>query len=298
MGVLQRFERRLEGLVGTTFARIFKGQVEPVEVAKALQREAEERRAILGAGRVLVPNRYVVELGHSDYEHLAPWEAQLTNSFAEMVQEYLDDEGWGAYGDIEVRLTRADDLVTGVFRVASTVDPEVPPRRRPPNSLSSPPAGPLGGPPVPPGPPGPPGYGQPEYGPPGYGPPGYGPPDYPPPDRGEYGPPQGGYPPPYGGPPQGVRHCLAVDGSDRAYDLRIGSNVIGRGQDADLRLPDTGVSRRHADVRFDGQAALLHDLGSTNGTTVNGQQVQSWQLQHGDVIRLGHSTLVYRQDYP
>lgn len=154
------------------------------------------------------------------------------------------------------------------------------------------------------------GYGQPDYGPPGYGPPGYGPdygqpgygpPDYPPPGHGpgDYGPPPGGYPsPPYGGQPPGVRHTIAVDGAERAYDLRIGSNVIGRGQDADLRLPDTGVSRRHADIRFDGQAALLHDMGSTNGTTVNGQQVQSWQLQHGDVIRLGHSTLVYRQDYP
>ncbi|HEY9473505.1 MAG TPA: FhaA domain-containing protein [Mycobacteriales bacterium] len=290
MGVLQRFERRLEGLVGTAFARIFKGQVEPVEVAKALQREAEERRAIMGGGRILVPNRYVVELGHSDYERLAPWDAQLTNTFAEMVQEYLDDEGWGAYGDIEVHLTRADDLVTGVFRVASTVDPEVPPRRRPPNSLSLP-GGPAG-----PGPQ--------EYGPPGYGPPGYGPPDYPPeypPDqpRGDYGPPRGGYPPSpqYGGPPQGVRHTITVDGADRAYELRVGSNVVGRGGDVDLRLSDTGVSRRHVDVRFDGQAALLHDLGSTNGTTVNGQQVQGWQLQHGDVIRLGHSTLVYRQDY-
>jgi FOG: FHA domain len=88
-----------------------------------------------------------------------------------------------------------------------------------------------------------------------------------------------------------------VDGADRAYELRVGSNVVGRGGDVDLRLSDTGVSRRHVDVRFDGQAALLHDLGSTNGTTVNGQQVQGWQLQHGDVIRLGHSTLVYRQDY-
>ena len=55
MGVLQRFERRLEGAVGTAFARLFKGQVEPVEVAKALQREAEARRAIVGQDRVLVP---------------------------------------------------------------------------------------------------------------------------------------------------------------------------------------------------------------------------------------------------
>ena len=71
MGVLQRFERRLEGAVGTAFARLFKGQVEPVEVAKALQREAEARRAIVGQDRVLVPNRYVVELGPTDHDRLS-----------------------------------------------------------------------------------------------------------------------------------------------------------------------------------------------------------------------------------
>src|SRR5512133_786739 len=80
VGVLQRFERRLEGLVGTAFARLFKGQVEPVEVAKALQREAELKRSIIGQDRVLVPNRYVVELGPSDHERLAPWESQLANT--------------------------------------------------------------------------------------------------------------------------------------------------------------------------------------------------------------------------
>jgi pSer/pThr/pTyr-binding forkhead associated (FHA) protein len=87
-----------------------------------------------------------------------------------------------------------------------------------------------------------------------------------------------------------------VDGSDQWHELRMGSNVVGRGQDADMRLPDTGVSRRHIDIRFDGGVAVLHDLGSTNGTTVNGHRAQSWQLQHGDVVRLGHTVLVYRQE--
>ena len=60
MGVLQRFERRLEGMVGLAFARIFKGKVHPAEIAKALQREADEQRSVLGEGRVLAPNVYVV----------------------------------------------------------------------------------------------------------------------------------------------------------------------------------------------------------------------------------------------
>jgi Protein of unknown function (DUF3662)/FHA domain len=301
VGVLQRFERRLEGLVGTAFARLFKGQVEPVEVAKALQREAELKRSIIGQDRVLVPNRYVVELGPSDHERLAPWEGQLTNTLAEMVQESIDDEGWSTFGDIEVRLARNEELRTGMFTVSSSVDPNAGPRRRPYNSLSMPavPAGPAGAPP------GASGYeqqgygrdyGQQQYN--GYGQAGYEQAGYDP-----YG--QGGYPQQQYGPPPAasqayprsrLRHLLTVDGSQLWHELHVGSNVVGRSQDADLRLPDTGVSRRHVDVQFDGNAAVLHDLGSTNGTTVNGHRTQSWQLQHGDVIRLGHTVLVYRQD--
>ncbi|WP_231611772.1 FHA domain-containing protein, partial [Rhodococcus sp. CX] len=84
------------------------------------------------------------------------------------------------------------------------------------------------------------------------------------------------------------------DGSGRYYQLREGSNIIGRGQDAQFRLPDTGVSRRHIDIRWDGAVAMLSDLGSTNGTTVNGAPVQDWQLADGDVVRAGHSEILVR----
>jgi pSer/pThr/pTyr-binding forkhead associated (FHA) protein len=82
------------------------------------------------------------------------------------------------------------------------------------------------------------------------------------------------------------------DGSGRTYQLREGTNIVGRGQDAQFRLPDTGVSRRHLEIRWDGQVALLSDLNSTNGTTVNNAPVQEWQLADGDVIRLGHSEII------
>ena len=84
------------------------------------------------------------------------------------------------------------------------------------------------------------------------------------------------------------------DGSGRTYHLREGANIIGRGQDAQFRLPDTGVSRRHLEIRWDGHVALLSDLNSTNGTTVNNAHVQEWQLADGDVIRLGHSEIIVR----
>ena len=72
--------------------------------------------------------------------------------------------------------------------------------------------------------------------------------------------------------------------------------VLGRGTDADLQLLDQGVSRRHLDIQFDGNFATAYDLGSTNGTAVNGHEVGSQVLRHGDVIRLGHTRLVFHQD--
>ena len=94
MSLAQRFERRLEDVVGAAFARVFKGQVEPVEIGSALQREAADKRNVMGSGRVLAPNRYRVTLAPSDHERLVPWEVQLTNSLAELVQEYLDENRW------------------------------------------------------------------------------------------------------------------------------------------------------------------------------------------------------------
>src|SRR6195952_227496 len=138
MSLAQRFERRLEGMVGAAFAGVFKGQVEPVEIGNALQREAMDKKAVMGSGQVLVPNRYRVTLGASDYERLAPWEGQLTRSLAELVQEDLDDNGLATIGDIEVYLARDESLHTGVFGVASRMEPQAPPRRRPMDSMSMP----------------------------------------------------------------------------------------------------------------------------------------------------------------
>lgn len=82
------------------------------------------------------------------------------------------------------------------------------------------------------------------------------------------------------------------DGSDRKYRLQEGSNLIGRGNGVDLRIPDTGVSRQHADIVWDGYDAVLTDLHSTNGTTVNDTPVENWLLADGDLIVVGHSEIL------
>lgn len=277
VSLAQRFERRLEGLVGGAFARVFKGQVEPVEIGSALQREAADRKNIMGSGQVLSPNRYRVTLAASDYDRLQPWETQLTSALAELVQEHLDENQWTTIGDIEVYLARDEELHTGVFGVASRMESDAPPRRRPHDSLSmpvvpgqQPGASPQGG--TPPEP-----Y-QPRQ--PQPTPPPFQPAPHQPPPR-----------------PQAPGHAaLVVDSTNQRFDLRQGSNVVGRGSESDLQLLDQGVSRRHLDIQYDGRRATVYDLGSTNGTTVNGHEVGSHILNHGDVVRIGHTRMVFQQE--
>jgi pSer/pThr/pTyr-binding forkhead associated (FHA) protein len=90
---------------------------------------------------------------------------------------------------------------------------------------------------------------------------------------------------------------LIVDQTNRRFDLRTGSNIIGRGTDSDLQLLDQGISRRHLDVQYDGNYATAYDLGSTNGSTVNGHEISSQVLRHGDVIRVGHTRIVFHQEH-
>jgi pSer/pThr/pTyr-binding forkhead associated (FHA) protein len=74
-----------------------------------------------------------------------------------------------------------------------------------------------------------------------------------------------------------------------------GEQTLGRDPTADLVIPDRSVSRRHASVRVEGATAVVEDLGSRNGTFVNGQAIDSpCRLREGDVIGLGGTLLELR----
>jgi len=131
MGVMDRFERRLDRMVSGTFARAFKSEVQPVEVAAALQRECDDRAAIVTRGRTMVPNEFDVELGQHDYDRLAMYAEPLGAELAAMVREHADEQGYQFVGPVVVRLVMMDDLETGMFRilsgaVASGPTPETP----------------------------------------------------------------------------------------------------------------------------------------------------------------------------
>ena len=77
--------------------------------------------------------------------------------------------------------------------------------------------------------------------------------------------------------------------------------VIGRGTEADLRINDPGVSRRHAEIQVSSDGGELTvsvvDLGSTNGTSVDGRRVQQAMLHDGSQIVIGNTTVVVRDPH-
>lgn len=87
---------------------------------------------------------------------------------------------------------------------------------------------------------------------------------------------------------------MLLDGSSRTYEVQLGSNILGRSAQADFRLPDSGVSRQHAEIVWNGEEAFVVDLQSTNGTTVNDTKIDNWMLADGDVITIGHSHIQVR----
>ena len=257
MGVLQRFERRLEGLVSGAFTRLFKGKVEPVEIAASLQRETDDNKTVVGEGRILVPNDFVVGLGATDYERLSPYARPLGAELADMVSEHAAEQGYSFVGPVQVTLEEDDSLDTGRFLVRSGVaagdaaPAAVPVQSREPGPAAASPAG--AGARV---------------------------------DDTAWA--------------QAVAWLLVQPRTGPAQSVALPGPVatIGRGVDCDVRLDDTGVSRRHAEIRLTGGVATITDLRSTNGTTVNGKRVTTRKLADGDRLLLGGTALTYRRDQP
>jgi hypothetical protein len=88
------------------------------------------------------------------------------------------------------------------------------------------------------------------------------------------------------------RALLAVDG--RRLLVPPAGGTIGRGRDCDVVLEDSGISRRHAEIRPSGDGWTLEDLGSTNGVLVNGEKLTGARaLSAGDRVELGSTEIVF-----
>ncbi len=234
MGILQKFESRLEQMVSGVFAKAFRSAVQPVEIAAALQREVDNSAQILSRNRRLVPNQFHVELSGQDHERLAPYSSTLAQELTEMLREHAHEQAYVFTGPVTISFDERDDLSTGRFRVRSAALAKVTPVSE--RSVTD----------------------------------------------------------------TAVRRAnviLEVNGMKHPLDPP--GIVIGRGTDADLRINDPGVSRRHAEIRVhandrNGADVSVVDLGSTNGMLVNGHKVQQATLDDGGQIKIGNTTMTVR----
>jgi Protein of unknown function (DUF3662)/Inner membrane component of T3SS, cytoplasmic domain len=85
-----------------------------------------------------------------------------------------------------------------------------------------------------------------------------------------------------------------LDIAGKRYPITHSHTVIGRGSDADITVDDTGISRRHVEILWDGARAQVNDLGSTNGSLLNGNPVSKAPLPPDSVIDIGRTRIVFR----
>lgn len=99
------------------------------------------------------------------------------------------------------------------------------------------------------------------------------------------------------GRPTAFAYLVVLDGvqAGAIHQLSTGTLGLGRGGSNHIRLDDPAVSNEHARLRWDdGGPVTLIDLGSENGTRVNGRRTQQLNLQHNDVIQVGETKLVFK----
>lgn len=271
MDRLAKLDSSLQRGLDNSMAALFGGKVVPEEIEELVKQEAQDSLVVTDKDEYVAPNVYAVGVSSKDLENLSQ-NRDLPVDLADQLMRYVRNKQWFLDGPVVVRIAEESGLRTGQLRVSSYIDtmPDVvsgfdaivAEPKKRKASRSQLKEDAMSEP----------NANQPQD-------------------------------------PQAVANTEATtvslllqDGSSRTYLVHEGSNILGRSNDSDFRLPDTGVSRQHAEITWDGQVAVLVDLQSTNGTTVNDEPVENWMLADGDVITLGHSNIEVRivgsQDQP
>jgi len=225
MGVLDKFEKGVERVVSTAFAKAFRSEVKPVELASALRREVDDRAAVVGRDRTVVPNEFTIELSPGDHAQVVDWGAEpLADELAANVTDHATSQRYAFLGPVTVAFVEDTELEVGRFLVRSaTVRGAVAPATTVAASQ---------------------------------------------------------------------RHPL-VDIDGQRYLLTGPVTVVGRGSEADIIVDDPGVSRRHLEIRVTPEAVVATDLGSTNGTYVEGHLVPAATLVDGNTVTIGRTRILF-----
>ncbi len=289
---LQSFEQGVERMVGGVFQRAFKSSVRPIHIGRKLIRAIDAERTVDAAGKAVAPNVFVVHLNEKDRAAFGDLEKPLVAELIGAAEEYVKSENYSLLGAVQVNLFTDAALKSGRFEVKASVsagvsEPSAPAVAKVEPSAEPPAASIVPSVEIPAVVPS-------VVVPPVITPPTIATPSIPPlPTLGA----TPSAPATTPAPVPTLKATLAMgDGSRIA--LRPGVISVGRSAESTIPLNDTNVSRRHAELRLRGEGAdavwVLVDLGSTNGTLVNGVKVNGEQvLRKNDAIVFGATKARY-----
>lgn len=225
MGALDRFEKKVENAVNSVFAKAFRSEVKPVEIASAIRRTMDDRAAAVSRGRTVVPNEFTVRLSPSDRERVDAWGADaLAEEMVSAATEHADGQHYAFVGPVRITFETDESVATGRLSVESAT---VRGAAAPATSTAA-----------------------------------------------------------------SARHPI-IDIDGQRYLLTGPVTVLGRGTEADIVVDDSGVSRRHLELRVTPQGTVATDLGSTNGTYVEGHRTQAATLVDGNTITIGRTRILF-----
>jgi hypothetical protein len=284
LSILSDFEDRLAGVVDGAFAGVFRSPVQPVEIAKALGSAMDDKRTV-GVSKVYAPTHYAVSISAADAEEMGAFRDTLAGELATFVVARAQEKQYHLSSRPKVDFTVDARLKLGRFKVAAqmaaptgpTPQPPAPahlnedlaaripevraakPEAPTPSSASAAAIAVGAGTPAPA-------------------------------DTSA----QAGHD---DKPASGVHGMATVTVTGIDHDVALSGEriIIGRLAECDICLQDANVSREHAAFVAHDDGWAIEDLGSTNGTSLNGDSVGFVRLEDGDVIQVGVSQLIYHE---
>jgi Protein of unknown function (DUF3662)/FHA domain len=267
LGFLKHIEKRMESLVEGVFGRAFRRQIHPVEIAKGITKQMDEGRMV-SISRTYAPNDFTVHLSKEDAESIRAYQASLNDELIQYASTHAENKNYHLMTPPRIRFETEDTLRFGEFGVTAKLTGGDGPREKGAPQDTS---------------------GQTRI------------------FRTEES---------SGGEiDQGTatisadearRHGLAreiveVVLGDEKYQLEgRGPWSVGRSQENDIVINDPNVSRKHARISRADNGFVVEDLGSTNGTLLDGAPIDRERIEGGDELTFGQSTarFIRRIDSP
>ncbi|MFW0185354.1 FhaA domain-containing protein [Rothia sp. CCM 9418] len=272
MGFINKLEQGLEKAVRGTFSG-GNSRFEPADLANRIRTEMDDRSYSIESGHTLAPNVFTLYFATEDFPRVKSWGTPLAEELCDVAIRQARAQGYSLRGAVRVTFIREDSLHAGDFKISSAQEKistgEVPSQQSRP-SVPRP-------------------HHQDIY------------------RQNSAGTSQGSYSAHEHSPSwdhqlsdeavEKTQVVLNINGQN--YSIDSFPVVLGRGAQADITVEDSGVSRYHLEIMEQDGTYLAVDLGSTNGSYLNGQKLRGRrELTHGSILKMGRARIIFRLMVP